>query len=171
MNKETNKTIISIVESTPMNFVASYDDKTITNLVGTGINIEDAVKNLFFKHKSSLEKNEEEKIKLFVKEHYSEALKVATEIFSKIGGEFVKFSTIMNKLELEKVDLQLRLNFLRQFNMAECDNTIGVAQKWRIIVSKEDLSKYYENQFNKFNSTATYFKELSKQILEIEEQE
>lgn len=164
-----NKTVITIVESTPMNFVASYEDKEITTVVGMGTNIEEAVRSLFLKHKLSLEKNEENQIKMFIEEHYPEALKVATEIFAKVGGEPIKLSKLMKEVELEKEELRLRLNFLKQFGMAESDNTAGMSQVWRIIVSKEDLSKYYKNQEDKYSSTAKYFQELSKQILEIEE--
>lgn len=165
----THEKSVIIVLKTNNGFVAKFEDKELENFIGEGVDGSKAVANLFLNMKISLEQDEDKQIKIWMEERLPVAQKIASEMFLKVGGDPIKFSSIVSKMEEDEDLVEHKLSFIKEFGFATCDNTLGRGRKWKINPDKESLALHYKSQAEKFESTAKYYRELEKQVKLINE--
>lgn len=154
---------ITTAEQVDGKFVSTFGNGSVPpSVTGEGQTLEESVRDLLYKHKLQIAKTEQEKIDLFLKEHYDEALKIALKFHEKLGMfRETKFSTIIKEFPEETEEhLRLQLNFLQQFGMANADKTAGRGKKWSFIIKPESLKGYYLEKLEEAKHVCVYFQEM-----------
>jgi hypothetical protein len=88
---------IEIIEKEGV-FTSSFDSEEVSKVVGKGLSIKESIQNLLLNQELSDEDDEDEKVKIFIRENMPEARRIAWEFYEHMGGNPMNQVFLLKKM-------------------------------------------------------------------------